>query len=505
MRVKSDVSWGQCIMQNLNLTSVPEAKSDLPIRAIQFGEGVFLRSFIDWILYKANAAGVFNGRVLALQCTHHGKTVPVLKAQDCLYTVVVKADSKNILEKAVVNTIADAKNPYDDWEGVLRAGVSKDVKFIFSNTTEAGVVYKTEQPFNTDICPETYPGKLTCLLYERFKALGRGEESGVFVLPCELIDNNADKLKGMVLQHIEDQHLGPDFKDYILNDCTFVNTLVDRICSPAGAVQASLNLPYEDKLTTICEGYYFYAVEGGEKLKAALPLDKAGLNVKFVDSLDEIRKLKVRILNGAHTGNAPAGVMRGLTMAEELMHNEETMGFLRSMVYNEIIPATDIDAKKQQDYADSIMKRFDDSACEQSLVSILMNTSAKVKSRLLPTILDARAKGVMPKKLCFAIAAYIAMYKNASGIPVKLTTETGVTHEFMDDEYAVGVLQHAWTFYQKTEASAMFVVKAVLSDVKLWDCDLSSDIDFTSLVSRLLHAIISDGVAKTEADLMLNE
>lgn len=497
-------------MQILNLALKTEAKSSLPVCALQFGEGNFLRGFLDWMIFKANAQGLFNSRVLALQCTPRGKVVPKLKAQDCLYTTILHGfkDGKEIEEREVINTIADALNPYEDWEKVLAAGVSSDLKFVFSNTTEAGITFVHEQPFNTDVCPESFPGKLTAILYERYKAFkeqGALAGSGLWIVPCELLDDNGSKLKDIVLQQIEDQHLDEDFKQYVLNECRFINTLVDRVVSGypkdnAAAYQEKLG--YQDELMTCGECFHFFAIEGGEDVAEALPFAKAGLNVVVADDITPYRLRKVRILNGTHTANVPAAFLYGLDTVDQMMSDEITGKFARSVIFDEIIPAVNLDKDMLISFANDVVDRFSDPSMHHQLASILMNSTSKVKARILPTILDARAKGVLPKKLCFALAAYIALYKNASGVPVQVQRAGGKSGEFVDDAYAVEVLTKAWSLYQKTEASALFTVKAVLSDVKLWGCDLSSDVDLTSLVARLTHAVISDGVAATMKDLL---
>lgn len=490
-------------MQSLNLSLKAEAKSSLPIRALQFGEGNFLRGFIDWMIYKANAQGLFNGRVLALQCTPRGKVVPKLKAQDCLYTTILHGfkDGKEVEEIDVVNTIADAQNPYENWEEVLKASLSDDIKFVFSNTTEAGITFASEQPFNTDVCPETFPGKLTAILNERYKA----GKSGLWIVPCELLDDNGTKLKEIVLQHAQEQQLGEGFKDYILSQCRFINTLVDRVVSGYprdNEAEYQAKLGYEDTLMACGECFHFFAIEGGADVAEALPFAKAGLNVVVAEDITPYRLRKVRILNGTHTANVPAAFLYGLDTVDQMMSDELTGKFVRSVIYDEIIPAVNLDKEMLTSFANDVVDRFSDPSMHHQLASILMNSTSKVKARILPTILDARSKGWLPKKLCFALAAYIALYKNASGVPVQVQRGQGKSGEFVDDAYAVEVLTNAWTHYQKSEASAQFTVKAVLSDVKLWGCDLSSDLDLLALVARLTHAIITDGVAATMMDLL---
>lgn len=490
-------------MQTLNLAIKADKISSLPIRALQFGEGNFIRGFIDWMIYKANGQGLFNGRVLALQCTPRGKTVPKLKAQDCLFTTILHAlkDGNSVEEIEVVNSIADAMNPYEQWEQILAASVSPEIKFVFSNTTEAGMTFVSEQPFNTDICPESFPGKLTAILYERFKA----GMDGLWVVPCELLENNGSILKDLVIRHVEEQHLAPEFMEYVLTKCRFFNTLVDRVVSGYPVAQEAdyqSKLGYVDELMTCGECFHFMAIEGDASVAQELPFAQAGLNVVVASDINPYRLRKVRILNGAHTANVPAAYLAGLDTVDQMMAHEVIGKFARSVVYDEIIPAVNLDNDMLKAFADDVVERFSDPSMHHQLSAILMNSTAKVKARIVPTLLDARARGWLPKKLCFALAAYIALYKNAISVPVEVVREGGKSGEFVDDAYVQGVMQEAWSHYAKSEATALFTVKAVLGDVKLWDCDLSSDVDLTALVARLTHAIISDGVIDTMLDLL---
>ena len=492
-------------METLNLQLKPEYKSDLPIKVMQFGEGNFLRCFIDWMIFKLNSKGLFNGRILALQPIPTGRVVPKLQAQDCLYTTILHGivDGKNTEQIEIVNSIAEAKNPYLQWSEILETACSPDLQFIFSNTTEAGIAYVKEE-FLTDKAPSSYPAKVTAVLYKRFKHFAGKKGSGLVLMPCELIENNGTQLKSIILQHAEDKNLGADFIDYINNECTFLNTLVDRVVSgyPANAQEYWDKLGYKDELLDCGEIFQFMAIEGDEKVKELLPFAKAGLNVVVAPDITPYRLRKVRILNGAHTSNVPAAYLAGLTTVDEMMADPVTGPFVHSVVYDEIIPAVNLDKKMLTEFADAVMVRFKDPAMHHQLASILMNSTSKLKARVIPSIMDARAKGVLPKKLCFAVAAYIALYHDATEVPVKVTRAGGKTGEFADDAYAVEVLKTAWSHYKKSEDSAMLTVKTVLSNCKLWGSDLSTDIDFTSAVAKYTHAIITDGVKATMQTLL---
>lgn len=494
-------------MSELNLQLKPELKSNLPVRAIQFGEGNFLRGFLDWMLFRLNKNGLFNGRVYVVQPTPRGRVMPKLIAQDFLYTTILHgvAGGKESEEIEVVNTIAGGFNPYndDEWKALKEAACEENIDFIFSNTTEAGIVYVEEDGLG-DKAPLSFPAKLTALLYERFKKLRKG----LCVMPCELIEDNGTKLLEIVLKHAAAWSLPQDFISFVNNDCLFLNTLVDRVVSgyPVSASQEfEHKLGYTDALMTCGEIFHFLAIEGGDKVKELLPFEKIGLNVVVADDITPYRLRKVRILNGTHTANVPASFLAGLDTVDEMMSDKVTGAFARSVVYDEIIPAVNLDKNMLVEFADAVMDRFSDPSMHHQLSSILMNCTSKLKARVIPSLLDARVKGVLPKKLCFAVAAYIALYKHADGkVPVQVQRAGGKNGEFNDDAYAVSVLTKAWSFYNKTEASALLTVKAVLSDVMLWGRDLSSDLDVTAMTAKLLHAVISDGVLTTMRDLMEN-
>ncbi len=502
-------------MSKLSLALKPECKSTLPVKVLQFGEGNFIRCFLDWMIFRMNQKGLFNGRVIAVQPTPRGRTVPILKEQDGLFTAILHGLENGQMKETfeIVNTIAACRNPYDDneFEQLKQDMHSPDLEFVFSNTTEAGLVY-TKEDLPAHGCVTSFPGKLTQLLFERFQHFkGTAEgcaKAGMYIMPCELLENNGGKLRDIILKIADDWKLGDEFKAYITEDCTFVNTLVDRVVSgypKADAERYQKELGYEDALMTTGEMFNFLAIESSDAIKEKLPFEKAGLNVVVAEDITPYRLRKVRILNGAHTSNVPAAFLAGLDTVDEMMTDKVTGPFARSVIYDEIIPAVKLDKGMLKEFADAVVDRFMDPSLHHQLASILMNCTSKIAARVLPSIFDARSQGILPKKLCFAVAAYIALYKNCNGTsPVKVERALGKSGEFQDDEYAVQTLSNAWTYYKGTEASAQMTVKAILSDTKLWGRDLSADVDLTVLVAKLTHAIISDGVVATMRDLQEN-
>lgn len=488
-------------MPSLNLTLKPELKSTLPVRVLQFGEGNFLRGFIDWMVFKCNEKGLFNGRILALQPTPKGRVVPKLLKQDCLYTTILHGmvDGHPTEYREVVNAIAGALNPYsEEWLKILDAACAKELQFVFSNTTEAGIAYVREEIEGTT-APSSFPAKLTALLLKRFRHYGdKASAHGLIIMPCELIDDNGTKLKEIVLRHIADHNLGEDFKAYVEQDCRFLNTLVDRVVSgypTANEAQYKELLGYDDELMTSGEIFGFMAIEGGKDLEDLLPFAKAGLNVVIDEDISKYRLRKVRLLNGGHTANVPAAYLAGFDTVDEMMSDPVTRRFFNHVVFEEIIPALDLDPEMLTSFAKDVANRFSDKDMHHQLASILMNCTSKLKARVLSSLLDARAKDQKPRGLCFSVAAYLALYMNATGVPVKVGRANGVEGEFRDDEAAVAILVDAFKGFDASDtASVEKTVRAALSATALWDQDLTGDEFIVSEVCTALTSIARVGV-----------
>ncbi len=486
-------------MYKLDLSHFPELKSDLKIKALQFGEGNFLRGFIDWMLQRMNQQGLFNGRVLAVQPTPQGRVIPRLKDQDFLYTTVLSAGEGQPEQIEIVNVIADALNPYTQWPQLLEAALLPDLQVVFSNTTEAGITYEKSE-FSLTAAPLSFPAKLTILLYVRFKAFRDACRcgGGLTVLPCELIENNGSRLKQIVLHHAADWELGAEFKAYLEEDCRFLNTVVDRVVSGypvTRAMEYEGKTGYIDSLMTCGELYGFMAIESDPSLEEILPFAKAGLNVITVPDIRPYHLTKERILNGAHSACAPAGFLMGLDNVNELLTHAISREFTRSVIFDEIIPGLNLkfERKELHRFAEQVLQRWSSPVVHYQLSNILLNCAAKMRERVIPSILDLRARGILPRRLCFALASFIALYRAEGSVPVKVLRAGGRAGYFREEAYAAQALHRAFDSYTRTEASALFTVKAVLSDLRLWGTDLSADVDLTACVAKLLHAVLSDG------------
>lgn len=379
-----------------------------PERVIQFGEGGFLRGFVDWMLQKLNDNTDFNGSVVVVQPIAAGMC-DMLEEQNCLYTHIMRGleNGQPKVDKQVVDVISRTVKPYEDFNSFLELAKNPDFRFIFSNTTEAGIAYVTEDKL-TDAPPSSYPAKLTALLYERFKA-GLG---GFLVIPCELIDKNGETLKEIVLKYASDWSLGDEFVNWINSENHFFNTLVDRIVTgfPKGE---KTDLEYEDHMLDTSELFHLWVIEGDTQFQNELPFDKIGLNVIWTkDELEKYRTRKVRILNGAHTSLVPYAMLKGFTTVKECVDNTELNAYLRACIFDEIIPTLDLPEAELKDYAENVLERFSNPFIVHKLSSIALNSVSKFKVRVLPSILEyIKRFHKMPEHLLMAFGALIRFYK----------------------------------------------------------------------------------------------
>ena len=375
-----------------------------PVRVIQFGEGGFLRGFVDWMLQKLNDQGAFDGSVAVIQPIENGMC-DLLTEQNCLYTHIIRGAEG--MEKSVIDVISHCVKPYEDFDAYLALAKNPDARFIVSNTTEAGIEFRPEDRI-TDAPPASFPAKLTRLLKRRYD-LGL---KGFILLPCELIDRNGDNLKKTVLQYAELWNLGDDFVAWIEKDNIFCNTLVDRI-NTGYPKDEKLDLGYEDQMVNTSEFFHLWVIETEYDIEKELPFSAADLNVIVTkDALERYRTRKVRILNGAHTSMVPYALLSGLDTVKSCMDDEKMSAFLRACLFEEIIPSMDMAREELLDYAESVLVRFSNPYIKHYLAAISLNSVSKFRVRVLPSILQYREKfGKNPSHLLFSFAKLIEFYK----------------------------------------------------------------------------------------------
>ena len=389
----------------LSRESMPEpAKRALPERVLQFGEGVFLRGYFDWMLQQMNRQGLFNGSALVIKPRPHGSGITDLNAQGGTFTLWTRGEAggKAIDSLELIGSISRGLNPAQDWERYLAAAAQPELRFVVSNTTEAGLSYAAEKRPEF-ACPAGFPAKLTAFLYRRFQHFEGGASKGMIVIPLELLENNGQRLKSAVMQHAADWKLEPVFSAWVEKHCRFINSLVDRIVPGKPADLPSLD--YRDELLVCCEPYHLLVLEAEQDLGGELPLAKAGLNVRFVKDLAPYRELKLRILNGAHSYMASLGFLMGCDSVSDCLQRQDFRVLLERLL-GEAAEVLALPKDEIRSYTASVLERFQNPYLRHPLANIAMNCSSKFKARLLPTLLDGqRLKKRLPKACVSALAA----------------------------------------------------------------------------------------------------
>ncbi len=378
-------------------------KTIRPETIIQFGEGGFLRGFVDWMIQKLNDSGKYNGNIVVVQPIEQGMC-DMLSAQDCNYTHVIRGVEG--VEKTIVDSISRCVKPYEDYQAFLDLAKNPDFRVVVSNTTEAGITYVAEDKL-TDTPPKSFPAKVTVLLYERFKA---GLDGFIF-LPCELIEKNGDNLKKIVLQYASDWNLGEDFIKFVEEKNYFCSTLVDRINTgyPKGE---DLGLGYEDNMVNTSEYFHLWVIESPKDFTKELPFTEIGLNVIWTEDMSMYRTRKVRILNGAHTAMVPYCMLRGFTTVRECVTNPDIRKFVDKCVFEEIIPTLDLPKEELIDYANNVLTRFENPYIKHFIKDISLNSVSKFKVRVLPSITEyIKRYNKMPETLLESFANLIKFYK----------------------------------------------------------------------------------------------
>ena len=300
---------------------------------MQFGEGGFLRGFVDYFFKKLNDAGVYEGKVVVIQPIDKGM-VNMLNDQNCEYNLYLRGlqNGKEVIEHTHVDVISRGINPYEDFDAYMALAENPDLRVIVSNTTEAGIEYLGTEKLD-DKPAKSYPAKLTQFLYKRFQT----GLKGFILLPCELIDHNADTLKECVLKYADLWELGDEFKNWLLSENDFCNTLVDRIVTGyprAEAADICKELGYTDNLIDTAEIFHLWVIQGHHEDE--LPFNKAGYNIVWTDDVAPYKKRKVRILNGGHTSMVLGAYLYGLETVGECLKDETVSNYLKHCIFEDI-------------------------------------------------------------------------------------------------------------------------------------------------------------------------
>ncbi len=476
-----------------------------PVRVLQYGEGNFLRAFADWKIDILNEKGDFNGNVVIVQPIEHG-LCDMINEQKGLYTTVLKGiqGGKTVEQYRTINSVEACLNPYreKDYQAYMELASSEDLRFVFSNTTEAGIAYHEGDKLEDK--PQTsFPGKVCAFLYKRYQAFKGDRTKGLIIIPCELIDKNGDNLKRIVKQYATEWKLEEAFLTWIDEACDFCNSLVDRIVTGYPKDEAASlcsKLGYQDNLLVSAEIFHLWVIECHKEFhEDELPFSKAGLNVVWTDDMSFYRTRKVRILNGAHTLTVLAAYQAGLNTVQDCIADKNVLyPFMYKAIFDEIIPSMDGPKDMLKEYASDVLERFENPFNPHLLLSISLNSVSKFKTRDLPSLVGYQKKfKKLPPHLVFSLAALISFYEGTEFDGPALTGKRGDETYLIQD--SPEVLSFFAELYRKKDAQA--IAKAVLSNTSWWGEDLTLIEGLEEAVTAHLNSIWKDGMKSALAAL----
>lgn len=467
---------------------------EAPERVLQFGEGNFLRAFVDYFIDRMNEETDFHSKVVLVQPISGGDRIrDFINEQEGLYTLFLRGseNGKAVQEKRVISSVSRCLNPYVDYEAYMECAKNPELRFIACNTTEAGIQYDPACQ-SADRPAASYPGKLTQFLYARYQAFGSQPGKGFVILSCELIDDNGKELEKCVLQYARQWELGEDFIQWVQKENIFCSTLVDRIVTgyPAReADQLCQELGYEDQLIDTGEIFGFWVIEGPESLKKELPFDKAGLPVLITDDHKPYKQRKVRILNGAHTSMVLGAYLAGQDIVRDCMKDEVICGFMNKAIYEEIIPTLSLPEQECREFAAAVTDRFNNPFIDHQLLSIALNSTSKWKARVLPSLKGYTERfAVLPACLTASLAFYIAFYRGLR------MDENGFYGVRKDGEYKIMDDRNVLEFYNKhKDDDAAALTQAALGNTDFWGEDLTQIPGLCEAVSENLKTVWKQG------------
>lgn len=454
---------------------------------MQFGEGNFLRAFVEWIIQDLNDKGAIDAAVAVVQPMPFGR-VKELGEQDGLYTLRLEGidGGKNVKKSQVIDVIGDCINPFTQYEKFLSYGKSEDLEVIISNTTEAGIAV---DPTDTDftVCPKSYPGKLLALLKTRYDHFRGDKTKGLAIVPCELIDDNGDELYRCLTELAKINKMDGKFIEWMQTANHFTSTLVDRIVPgyPKNEIeQIQKETGYIDNNVVKGEIFHLWVLKKEEHVQRVLPADKTGLNVIFADDIHPYKQRKVKILNGSHTAMVPVAYLCGIDTVGESV-NDKTIGkYVHDFVFDEVNPTIDLPQDQMTAFANSVIERYKNPYIRHELMSIALNSTTKFKTRLLPTLVDyVRIKKALPRHLLFSYAALVTFHKGKRG---------NEDIALNDDPAYLAKWKELWANF---DGDYNKLAKEALGWKEAWDMDMNTiHPEITATVAKYLKAIGEKGM-----------
>jgi tagaturonate reductase len=479
-------------MKALNSKNAPKAIR--PERIIQFGEGNFLRAFVDWIISNMNEKTDFNSSVVVVQPIEKGM-IDALNAQDGLYHVNLQGLSNGevINSLRMIDVISRALSPYQDFDAFLSLAEQPEMRFVISNTTEAGINFDPSCKLD-DAPASSYPGKLTQLLYHRFKHFAGDPTKGLIIFPCELIFLNGHKLKETIYQYIELWNLGEEFKAWFESACGVYATLVDRIVPgfPRKEIeQIKAKLDYDDNMVVQGEAFHLWVIEAPESVAEEFPANKAGLNVLFVPSEEPYHERKVTLLNGPHTVLSPVAFLAGVDIVRDACQHEVIGKFIHRVMFDELMETLNLPKAELQKFAEDVLERFNNPFVDHQVTSIMLNSFPKYATRDLPGLKEyLKRKGSLPEGLVLGLAAIMVYYrggKRADGVEIIPN----------DAPEIMALLTQLWS-----EGSVENLVERVLGTTSIWGEDLNSIPLLAERVAYYIDKIQNQGMLQTVKELV---
>jgi tagaturonate reductase len=482
--------------QGLEITD--EKIFELPEKVLQFGTGVLLRALPDYFIDKANKQGIFNGRIVVVKSTDSDSSA--FDRQDGLYTVCVRGieNGETIKENIINASISRVLSAKSDWQRILECAHNPEMRIILSNTTEVGI-----QLIQDDVTaepPASFPGKLLAFLLERFKAFNGGKESGMIIVPTELITDNGSKLESIVLELAHLNNLDFKFIEWLENHNTFCNSLVDRIVPGKPNAEETKKieeeLGYEDELMTMSEVFRLWAIEGNEKVKSALTFSRVDKGIIITPDITLFKELKLRLLNGTHTFNCGTAFLSGFNITREAVTHPIYGAFIKEMMHNEIAPAIpfSIDEKVKEDFANKVFERFCNPFIEHQWQSITVQYTSKMKMRNMPLLQrHYDLHSTVPMHMATGFAAYLLYMKVIKKTGTKYYGERnspdGHRDEYEIKDDAAEYFYNVWNNGNAVEAAA-----EIMANEELWEIDLTKLPGFLQAVQEQLQDMITNGV-----------
>ena len=471
-------------LKALNKRTAP--KSVMPEKIIQFGEGNFLRAFVDWIIWNMDQKTDFNGSVVVVQPIEKGMA-DWLNGQDCLYHVNLQGRENgqpvNTLQR--IDVISRALNPYSQNQAFMALAEQPEIRFVISNTTEAGIAFDDKCKL-TDAPASSYPGKLVQLLYHRYQYFNGDPTKGFIIFPCELIFLNGHVLKECIYKYIDLWELGEDFKKWFTDNCGVYATLVDRIVPgfPRNQIkEIQQKISYKDNLVVQAENFHLWVIEAPKEIEKEFPADNAGLHVLFVPSEEPYHKRKVTLLNGPHTVLSPVAYLSGVNIVRDACNHEVIGKYIHKVQFDELMQTLDLPMDELKKFAADVLERFDNPYVDHQVTSIMLNSFPKFCARDLPGVKTyLERKGELPQGLVFGLAAIITYYKGG-----KRADGSDITPN--DAQNIMDLLKELWATDDTQK-----ITDGVLSATFIWGEDLNNIKGLNALVKKDLDLIQAKGM-----------